>query len=61
MAKFVRGQTGHWRVRYMPPQPKDRPIKLKMDTIKSYVLFKVAFFGGTIEVLAKKYELKHAG
>jgi hypothetical protein len=61
MKKFVQSQTSHWRVQYMPPQPKDKPVKKKIAAINNYVLFEVAFFGGTIEVLAKRYTLAYEG
>lgn len=57
MRKFVRAQMSHWRTTYMPPTPKDKPIRKKMASIRSYVLFRVTFFGGTVEVLAKNYTL----
>jgi hypothetical protein len=53
MQKFVRAQIAHWHVRYMPPMPVDQPIKRKVASIRSYQLFRVKFFGGTFEVLAK--------
>jgi hypothetical protein len=57
MKKFVRAQQSHWRTTYMPPMPKDKPIRKKLESIRSYVWFRVAFFGGTAEVLAKNYTL----
>jgi hypothetical protein len=56
-AQFVRGQRRHWRVKYMSPQPNDRPILKKLSAIREYRLYKVTFFGGTIEVLAKSFAL----
>jgi hypothetical protein len=58
MRKFIHSQRSHWRVEYMPPMPKDKPIRKKLRSIRRYTLFKVAFFGGTAEVLAKNFELK---
>ena len=57
MRKFVKRQLSHWRTAYMPPMPKDKPIKRKLASLRSYILFRVAFFGGTAEVLAKNYRL----
>ena len=57
MLKIVRAQRSHWRTTYMPPMPKDKPIRKKLGSIRSYTLFRVAFFGGTAEVLAKSYTL----
>jgi hypothetical protein len=53
MRKFVQAQVAHWHVRYMPPQPKDKPIRKKLSSIRSYRLFRIRFFGGTAEILAK--------
>ena len=58
MRKFIPSQRPHGRVEYMPPGPRDKPIRRKLKSIRSYVLFKVAFFGGTAEVLAKNFEGK---
>jgi len=58
MKKFVRSQMSHWRTAYMPPMSKDQPIREKLKSIGSYILFKVRFFGGTAEVLAKNYKLR---
>jgi hypothetical protein len=61
MRKLVLAQVAHWHVRYMPPSPKDKPIRKKLSSIRKFVLFRVNFFGGTIEVLAKKFNLKADG
>lgn len=58
MRKFVLAQMPQWRTTYMPPQPKNKPIKKKLRNIRSYVLFRVAYFGGTAEILAEYYRLK---
>ena len=58
MQKFVRRQMRHWHVTYMPPSSNVKPIRKKLSSIKKYVLFKVTFFGGTIEVLARSFTLK---
>ena len=55
MTKFVKAQKRHWRTVHMPPAPKDKPIRTKLKLIRRYVLFRVAFFGGTAEVLAKNF------
>ncbi len=57
MKKLVRSQTVHWRTKYMPPQAKDKPIRKKLSAIRRYILFKVSFFGGTAEILARDYKL----
>ena len=58
MRTFVRTQMSHWRTTYMPPMSKNEPIKKKLESIRSYVLFHVAFFGGIADILAKNYSLK---
>ena len=50
-------QTAHWHVKYMPPSPKDKPIRKKLLSIEKYVLFRLTFFGGTIDVLARDFKL----
>jgi len=58
MKEFVLVQMPHWRTTYMPPQPKNKPIKKKLRNIRNYILFRITFFGGTAEILAKNYRLK---
>ena len=57
MEKFVKAHKKHWRTIYMPPSPPNLPIRRKLASIRSYVLFKVTFHGGTIEILAKSFLL----
>jgi hypothetical protein len=59
MRKFVRAHVSHWRTTYMPPTPRDKPIRTKLASLRSFLLFRVAFFGGTAEILAKNYRLRH--
>jgi hypothetical protein len=58
MEKFVHAQTTHWHTRYMPPMPKDKPVRKKLASIRKFHLFKITFFGGTFEVLAKRCVIK---
>jgi hypothetical protein len=58
MKKFVRAQQPHWHVRYMPPIPKDMPIRKKLSGIRGYRLFRIRFFGGSVELLAKTFAMK---
>jgi hypothetical protein len=58
MKKTVRSQMAHWHTQYMPPQPKDMPVRKKLSAIRNYTLFKLTFFGGTAEILAKNFELR---
>jgi hypothetical protein len=55
--RFIRTQIPHWRVKYMPPSPRNKPIAKKMSLLGRYVLFKLRFFGGTVEVLARNFEM----
>jgi len=57
MKRFVRSQMVHWHTKYMPPMPRDKPIRKKLATIRSYHLFRIAFFGGTVEILAKSFSV----
>jgi hypothetical protein len=58
METFVLAQMPHWRVKYMAPSPNNKPIRKKLLSLERYVLFRVIFFGGTLEVLAKDFALK---
>ena len=58
MKRFVRAQKSHWHVQYMPPMPKDAPIRKKLSVIRAYRLFRITFFGGTAEVLAKNFTVR---
>ena len=61
MERFVRAQKAHWHVQYMAPSPDDKPIRKKLATIKKYLLFKITFFGGTIEILAREFTTNTKG
>lgn len=54
---FVRSQVRDWHVKYMPPMPKDKPIRKKLSSIGSYCRFDVSFYGGSIQILAKSFVL----
>jgi hypothetical protein len=58
MKEFVLVQMRHWWTTYMLPQPKNKPIKKKLRNIRNYILFRITFFGGTAEILAKNYQLE---
>jgi hypothetical protein len=58
MKRFVLSQTTHWHTKYMPPFAEDEPVKKKLSAIGDYSLFKITFFGGTAEILAKSYKLR---
>ncbi len=58
MKRFVQSQMAHWHVQYMPPMSRDEPIRKKLSAIRSYHLFKIDFFGGSAEVLAKNFSVK---
>jgi len=55
--KFVRSHAKHWHLKYMPPLAEDEPVRKKLSTLRDYILFKITFFGGTVEILAKSYKL----
>jgi hypothetical protein len=58
MKKLILTQRRHWHVKYMPPGPQDKPVKGKLASIKKYTLFRITFFGGTIEILAKDFTIR---
>ena len=58
MARFVRSQKSVWHTIYMPPFHREFPIRKKLLSIRKYRLFKITFFGGTIEILGKSFALK---
>lgn len=57
MEQFVKFHRSHWRTMYMPPSPKDLPIRRKMASLHVYTLFRVDFKGGTLELLARRFTL----
>jgi hypothetical protein len=57
LRQFMTAQLPHWRTKYMPPMSWNRPIKRKLESISSYALFRISFFGGAAEILAKNYRL----
>ncbi len=58
MRRYVRAQAAHWRVRYMPPTPKNKPVRKKLSQIERYQLFTIAFFGGYGRGQAKRFDVK---
>jgi hypothetical protein len=58
MKAFVRAQVPHWHVQYMPPSPRDLPIRKKLSSIRKYRLFKITFYGGTVEILARQFTVR---
>ena len=55
--KFVTAHRSHWSTKYMPPMSREKPIKEKLQSIRNYIWFRLAFFGGTAEILAKGYQV----
>jgi len=55
MRRFVERQARHWHTKYMPPQEIDAPIRGKLRSIHAYRLFRITFFGGTLEILARRW------
>jgi hypothetical protein len=60
MAKLIRSQMAHWHTQYMPSCPKDQPIRKKLASLDKYVLFRITFFGGIVEILAKNFVLSRS-
>ena len=53
--RFVLKQMSVWHVRYLPKKRKYTPVREKLRQIREYILFRIEFFGGVAEVLAKDY------
>jgi hypothetical protein len=45
MRSFVTSHLHHWRTKYEPPMARNEPIKKKLESIRGYTLFRLAFFG----------------
>lgn len=58
LKRFVRTQKAHWRVQFMPPTHPEMPIRRKLAGIRRYHLFKIKFYGGTFDILARNFQLK---
>jgi hypothetical protein len=54
--KIMELQKRSWNVTY---QRSIDPLGPKLKLAKNYTLFRVEFFGGTLEVVAKSYKLKN--
>jgi hypothetical protein len=61
MRKFIRAQMANWHTQYMPPTPKDKPIRKKLSSLDKYALFRITFFGGVVEILATNFVLSRSG
>lgn len=61
MRKIIRAQMAHWHTRYMPPAPKNKPIRKKLSSLGSYTFFRITFFGGVVEIIAKDFVFSHRG
>ena len=56
MRDLVRSQKKDWDVTYAPGD--ESPVNGKMDAMNAFVAFRVQFFGGTVEVIARNYEVE---
>ena len=56
ITKIMRRQKSSWNVRY---QKSIDPLPPKLATADKYTVFRVRFFGGLLEVIAKSYKLTH--
>jgi hypothetical protein len=54
--KIMRRQKSSWNVSY---QKSIDPLPPKLAAADKYTLFRVRFFGGVLEVIAKSYKLTH--
>ena len=56
MRRLIRSQETDWNVTYEPRSFS--PLKGKLDALAHLVSFRVQFFGGVIDVIARRYEVK---
>jgi len=56
--QFVESMRRHWRTTYVPLSRKNHPIRRKLKELRRYTLFRLRFFGGTAELLARSSTLK---
>ena len=53
MRDLVRSQKKDWDVTYAPGV--ESPINGKLDAMNDFVAFRVQFFGGVVDVIARDY------
>jgi hypothetical protein len=56
--QFVESMRRHWRTTYVPSSRRNHPIRRKLKELRGYTLFRLRFFGGMAEILARSYTLK---
>jgi hypothetical protein len=54
--RTINRQKSKWNVKYA--EDMRSPIEKKTNNIDKYIAFKLLFFGGSLEVLAKNYKIK---
>ena len=53
--KIMRGQKKNWNVTY---EKAIDPLPVKLANAEKYVLFRVRFFGGALEVVARSFKIR---
>ncbi len=56
MRDLIRSQKKDWDVTYAPGV--ESPIDRKLDTMHGFVAFRVQFFGGVVDVIARSYQME---
>ena len=56
--QFVESMRRHWRTTYVPRSRKNHPIRRELEELRRCTLFRLRFFGGTTEILARSFTLK---
>lgn len=55
--EIMTGQMPHLNIDYDPAS--FHPTKRKMDDLTPYIVFRIQFFGGTLEVVARGFKLTY--
>ena len=56
MRDLIRSQKKDWDVTYAPGV--ESPINGKLDAMNDFVAFRVQFFGGVVDVIARNYQVE---
>ena len=56
MRDLVRSQKKDWDVTYAPGD--ESPINGKMDAMNDFAAFRLQFFGGVVDVIARDYQVE---
>ena len=54
--RTIKRQKSKWNVKYA--EDMRSPIEKKTNNVDRYIAFKILFFGGSLEILARNYRIK---